>query len=215
MIRLKTTAAALVALMATIGGCGEGLPNGGAGGGGATPQNHCLLDGAAPLTPGHASGGIEFFDGDEGLPSLRGGDPAGDWSVNSFTLFIPDSASGLVVVDESSLHGTAWVSMTDDGQFSLAFDMHITISLGGGETLMDGPVVAGGVGAYTMGGDAVQIAEDCFFSEGLDDTGSGAAADDSLNRNVRFEQNGNSGQFLVMLRSSYGEVGLLVDVTRS
>jgi len=214
MIRLKTTAAALVALMVTLGGCGETGPAG-TSGTSPTPENQCLLDGAAPFSPSSAHGGIQFFDGDDGLPNLVGGDPTGDWAVNSFTLYLPDSASALVSTEESSLHGTAWVSMTEDGLFSLAFDMHITISLGEGDHLLDGPVLAGGIGSYTMGSNAVQIDEDCFFSEGLDTTGSDSSADDSLNRNVRFEQNGDNGQFLVMLRSSYGEVGLLVDVSRN
>ena len=190
---------------------------GGGGGGAATPENHCLLDGADPVAPAQVQGAIEFYGDTSGaLPALGGGDPIGGWAVDSFSLYLPDAVSSAVNVEASTLSGRSWVEMTADGQFRLSFDLLLRILVG--ETpIIDNPVIAGGIGSYTMGGNSVQISEDCFFAEGLDEAqemGTSGTEMDTFDRNINFESTGDTGRFLIRLNTDFGELALLMNVSR-
>jgi len=145
------------------------------------------------------------------LPALNGGDPVGNWGVDSFTLYLSDTVQSLVDLEASSIGGQSWVEMTPDGEFRLAFDMSVRVIVAG-EPIIDGQVLAGGIGSYTMGGNAVQVSERCFYSEGLGDEG--AADEDALDRNISFESSGDTGRFLIRMQSEFGDIGILVDVSR-
>ena len=212
---VRSIGAALISVLLAC--VGVACSTGGEGGSLATPENHCLLDGADPFPPSQATGAIAFYGGDAGeLPTLAGGDPTGGWSVDSFSLYLPNAVASAVNTEASTLSGQSWVEMTADGQFRLSFDLQLRILVG--ETpIIDNTVLAGGVGSYTMGGNAVQIAEDCFYSEGLDDAqamGASPGEQDTFNRNINFENSGDTGRFLIRLNTDFGELGLLMNVSR-
>ena len=204
-------AALICGVLMTFGSACTGTDAGG-GASAATPANHCLLDGAAPFTPTRSTGSFDFHGMDAGpLPALNGGDPVGNWGVDSFTLYLSDTVQSLVDLEASSIGGQSWVEMTPDGEFRLAFDMSVRVIVAG-EPIIDGQVLAGGIGSYTMGGNAVQVSERCFYSEGLGDEG--AADEDALDRNISFESSGDTGRFLIRMQSEFGDIGILVDVSR-
>ena len=204
-------AALICGVLMTFGSACTGTDAGG-GAGAATPANHCLLDGAEPFTPTMSSGSFAFHGATAGpLPSLNGGDPVGNWGVDAFTLYLSDEVESAVDLETSSISGKSWVEMTAEGEFRLAFDMNVRVMVGA-TPVIDGQVLAGGIGSYTMGGNSVQISESCFYSEGLGNEGE--TDPNALDRNINFESSGDTGRFLIRMQSDFGEIGILVNVSR-
>lgn len=215
-----------LAVVLALGGCASsagggstppGEPGPMTGGLTPAPDNHCLLDGAGPVGLPNAVGDFAFDDGTPAgaPPTLAGGDPSGDWVVQGFTLYLPAIATDLVNVAESSIGGTAWLSIGADGQFEMAMDIDISIIIGAGDSatsFMDGVVSAGAIGTYSTAGSDVTIADDCFYTEGLDASGAPGGAE--IDRTIAFERTGATGRFLVTLDSDLGALKLLVDVSQ-
>jgi len=184
-----------------------------------TPENRCLLDGSGPSGLPSASGDFVFDDGTAATqpPELGGGDPSGDWKVEGFTLYLPSVASGLVNPELSSIGGQAWLSLDSSQSFQMAMDIDIDIVVGSAdsaESFMEGTVSAGAIGSYSMSGNTVTIADECFYADGLDDAEASAGGEADISRQISFERTGSTGRFLVTLNSDLGSLKLLVRVSQ-